>query len=101
MDVILGKPRRMWSDDEKRAFVAETFEPGSSVSTLPNVTTFSQALSFIGASVFATAWLFQRRRRALVLPKLPLQRQPRCGQHHPHQFAMTGGLQSSLVAALG
>jgi len=34
MDVILGKPRRMWSDDEKRAFVAETFAPGSSVSSV-------------------------------------------------------------------
>ena len=34
MDIILGKPRRMWSDDQKRAFVAESFEPGSSVSSV-------------------------------------------------------------------
>ena len=34
MDVILGRPRRIWSNDQKRAFVAETFELGSSVSSV-------------------------------------------------------------------
>jgi len=29
MDIILGKERRRWSVDEKRAIVAETFEPGA------------------------------------------------------------------------
>lgn len=28
MDIILGKERRRWSDDTKRAIVAETFAPG-------------------------------------------------------------------------
>jgi transposase len=31
MDVILGKPRRRWDAEEKRALVAETFLPGNSV----------------------------------------------------------------------
>jgi transposase len=31
MDVILGKPRRRWDAEEKRAIVAETFLPGNSV----------------------------------------------------------------------
>ena len=31
MDIILGKARRRWSIEEKRALVAETFLPGSSV----------------------------------------------------------------------
>ncbi len=29
MDIILGKERRRWSLEEKRAIVAETFEPGA------------------------------------------------------------------------
>lgn len=29
MDIILGKERRRWSPDDKRAIVAETFEPGA------------------------------------------------------------------------
>jgi transposase len=31
VDIILGKARRRWSVEEKRALVAETFLPGSSV----------------------------------------------------------------------
>lgn len=31
MEVILGKERRRWSDDEKRALVAETFVEGETV----------------------------------------------------------------------
>jgi transposase len=31
MDVILGKARRRWAPEEKRALVAETFLPGNSV----------------------------------------------------------------------
>lgn len=31
MDVILGKARRRWDPEEKRALVAETFLPGNSV----------------------------------------------------------------------
>ena len=31
MDVILGQPRRRWPEDEKRAAVAMTFEPGVTV----------------------------------------------------------------------
>ena len=31
MEIILGKARRRWSVEEKRALVAETFLPGSSV----------------------------------------------------------------------
>jgi transposase len=31
MHVILGKPRRRWDAEEKRAIVAETFLPGNSV----------------------------------------------------------------------
>jgi transposase len=32
VDIILGGPRRRWSADDKRAIVAETFEPGATVS---------------------------------------------------------------------
>ncbi len=31
MDVILYKPRRRWSEEDKRALVAETFLPGETV----------------------------------------------------------------------
>jgi transposase len=34
MDVILGKPRRRWEAEEKRAIVAETFLPGNSVNSV-------------------------------------------------------------------
>jgi transposase len=32
MEIILGRARRRWSLDQKRALVAETLEPGASVS---------------------------------------------------------------------
>ena len=34
MDIILGQPRRRWSAEQKRAMVAETLEPGVSVSSV-------------------------------------------------------------------
>ena len=34
MEIILGRARRRWSVDQKRAMVAETLEPGTSVSSV-------------------------------------------------------------------
>ena len=31
MDIILGKERKRWSEDQKREIVAETFQPGETV----------------------------------------------------------------------
>ena len=34
MDIILGRARRRWSEDEKRALVAETFVDGATVNSV-------------------------------------------------------------------
>ena len=53
MEVILGQARRRWSEDEKRALVAETLVEGQTVTGLHAGITSPEACSFAGASNIA------------------------------------------------
>ena len=63
MDIILGKERRRWSVVEKRAIVAETFEPGAVILEICRPKLL-QASFTPGVNNIATSWDFHRRRRA-------------------------------------
>lgn len=52
MDIILGKARRRWSDEEKRALVTETFRPGGSVSGVARHHGVSSSMLFIWRKQF-------------------------------------------------
>ena len=62
MDIILGKARRRWSDEEKRALVVETFRPGGSVSGVARRRGVSSSMLFIWRKQF---------RAELGLPEKP------------------------------
>jgi transposase len=54
MDVILGKARRRWDVEEKRALVAETFLPGNSVNGVARRHQISPGMLFTWRKRFGT-----------------------------------------------
>ena len=61
MEIILGKARRRWSDEEKRALVAQTFEPGGSVSGVARRHGVSASMLFIWRKQFRAALGFSKQ----------------------------------------
>ena len=52
MEVILGKERRRWSEDEKRALVAETFAEGSTVNSVARRHRVNSSMLFVWRKQF-------------------------------------------------
>ena len=46
MEIILGQARRHWSEDEKRALVAETFVAGQTVNAVARRHNISRSMAF-------------------------------------------------------
>jgi transposase len=55
MEIILGEPRRRWSEDEKRALVAETFIEGQTVSGVARRHNVSRSMLFTWRKQFCEA----------------------------------------------
>ncbi|MEQ1707399.1 MAG: transposase [Terricaulis sp.] len=55
MDIILGKERRRWSEDQKREIVAETFVEGATVTDVARSTAPVGAWCSHGASAFGAS----------------------------------------------
>jgi len=49
VEIILGQARRRWSEDEKRALVAETFVDGQSVNGVARRYNISRSMLHIGS----------------------------------------------------
>ncbi len=64
MDIIVGEARRRWSDDEKRAIVAETFIDGETVARVARRHELNPSMLF--------AWRKQYRDVAVALSPEPV-----------------------------
>jgi transposase len=66
VEIILGQARRRWSEDEKRALVAETFVDGETVNSVARRHNISRSMLFGWRKEYREALIVPRRRRRRV-----------------------------------